>query len=278
MTIRTLLLTTVLLAAQIVSGQETKPSSRPAFEVASVRRNTSGPGGVFMRRLSGVGFEAGNVTPRDLILFAYDIQRSYVIGAPDWIGNERFDIVARAGASPQTTTPGSNVEMLMLRALIEDRFRLATHTETREMSVCTLVLARSDGRLGPQLRRSQIDCLTRPANPGGEPPADATPRPECSGRNGPGYTSASGRPISSFLFFLAGNVQRPVIDRTGLTGTWGFELTFNPDGVAGAPASPDDPRPSIFTALQEQLGLRLEPSTAPVPVLVIDRIDRPTEN
>jgi bla regulator protein blaR1 len=261
MPVRALLIAAVLTAAApLVSGQEApKPSSRPAFEVVSVRPNKSGPGPVFMRRLPGVGFEAGNVTPRDLFLFAYDIQRPYLVGLPGWAENERFDIVARVSS-------GGNVEMTMLRGLLEDRFRVVVHSETREMPVYALVLARPDGRLGPQLRRSQVDCVsTSPA------PPSASAQPQCPTRNGPGFTAAVGRPIPAFLFFLVGQVQRAVIDRTGLTGTWDLELQFNPD-------SPDDPRPSLFTALQEQLGLRLEPSTAPVPVLVIDRIERPTEN
>src|SRR4030095_5893624 len=92
-------------------------SSAVAFEVASVRPNKSGPGSTFMRRLPGVGFEAGNVTPRDLILFAYDIQRPYLIGRPGWPENERFDIVARVGAVPLASPAGSNVEWTMLRKL-----------------------------------------------------------------------------------------------------------------------------------------------------------------
>jgi bla regulator protein blaR1 len=249
-------------------------STTVGFEVASVRPNKSGPGSTFMRRLPGVGFEAGNVTPRDLILFAYDIQRPYLIGLPGWADNERFDIVARAGAVPQASPAGSSVDWTMVRKLLEDRFRLAVRTETREMQVYALVLARSDGRLGPQLRRSQVDCTPRSPAP---PSADGAGQPQCANRNGPGFTAAVGRPISSFLFFLTGQVQRAVIDRTGLTGAWDIELTFSPDGFAD-PATPQNSGPSLFTALQEQLGLRLEPSTGPVQVLVVDRIERPTEN
>ena len=223
-----------------------------------------------MRRLPGVGLEAGNVTPRDLILFAYDIQRPYLIGLPGWAENERFDIMARAGAGLQSPPAASNVEWLMLRKLLEDRFGLIVHPETREMQVYALV--RRDGQLGPQLRRSEVDC-TSPS-----PPANVAGQPRCTSRNGPGFTAAVGRPISAFLFFLTGQVQRAVIDRTGLTGTWDIELTFSPDGLAAPAATPQDSGASLFTALQEQLGLRLEPSTGPVQVLVIDRLDRPTEN
>ena len=268
-------------AALLVAGHTTggqgpagKPSSPVGFEVTSVRPNKSGPGSTFMRRLPGTGFEAGNVTPRDLILFAYDIQRPYLIGLPGWAENERFDIVARGGAVSQTPAAAGNVEWTMLRTLLEDRFRLAVRTETREMQVYALVLARRDGRLGPQLRRSQVDCTSTSPAP---PSANGGGQPQCTGRNGPGFTAAVGRPISAFLFFLTGQVQRAVIDRTGLTGTWDIDLTFSPDGLAAPATTPQD-GPSLFTALQEQLGLRLEPSTGPVQVLVVDRIERPTEN
>lgn len=280
MTFRVRLVVTaaLIVAGHASRGQEPagKPSSPVGFEVASVRPNKSGPGSTFMRRLPGVGFEAGNVTPRDLILFAYDIQRPYLIGLPGWAENERFDIVARAGAVPQASPNGSNVVWMMLRQLLEDRFRLAVRTETREMQVYALVLARRDGRLGPQLRRSQVDCTSTSPAP---PSANAGGQPQCTSRNGPGFTAAVGRPISAFLFFLTGQVRRAVIDRTGLTGTWDIDLTFSPDGGVAAPTTtPQDSGPSLFTALQEQLGLRLEPSTGPVQVLVIDRIERPTEN
>lgn len=109
------------------------------------------------------------------------------------------------------------------------------------------------------------------------PSASGGAQPQCVSRSGPAFTAAVGRPISAFLFFLTGQLQRAVMDRTGLTGTWDIDLTFSPDGLA-SPAPPQDSGPSLFTALQEQLGLRLEPSTGPVPVLVIDRIERPTEN
>jgi uncharacterized protein (TIGR03435 family) len=228
-----------------------------------------------MRRLPGIGFEAGNVTPRDLILFAYDLQRPYLIDLPGWAENERFDIVARAGGVAQTPSAGGNVEWLMLRKLLEDRFKLTAHAETREMQGYALVMARRDGRLGPQLRRSQVDCTSTPPVP---PAAKGGGQPQCARRNGPGFTAAVGQPISAFLFFLVGQVQRAVIDRTGLTGTWDIELTFSTDGTAAPATTPQDSGPSLFTALQEQLGLRLEPSIGPVQVLVIDRIERPTEN
>jgi uncharacterized protein (TIGR03435 family) len=192
-----------------------------------------------------------------------------LVGLPGWAEIERFDIVARAGAVPPAPPAASNLEMLMLRTLLEDRFALTVRRETREMQVYELVLARRDGRLGPQLRRSQFDCTPQPT---------VAAQPQCTRRNGPGLTAAVGQPVSAFLFFLTGQLQRAVIDRTGLTGTWDIELTFSPDGPGAPAATPQDSGASLFTALQEQLGLRLEPSTGPLQVLVVDRIDRPSDN
>ncbi|MGH9237252.1 MAG: TIGR03435 family protein [Vicinamibacterales bacterium] len=245
----------MIVVPPAVSGQQ---SSRLAFDVASVRPNKSGSTAVSMRRLGG-GFEAVNVTPRDLILVAFDVPRFAIADLPSWAESERFDVSARADAS-RPPAP-ANADMAMLRALLEDRFRLTVHTDMREMQVYALVMARRDGQPGPQLRRSTVDCQAAAAGAGSP----------CGGQNGPGFSKGVGRVISGFVLFLSSQVRRPVIDRTGLTGTWDIDLTFNPD-------SPDDPRPSLFTALQEQLGLRLEPSRAPVQVLVIDRIERPAEN
>ena len=258
-----LLSAAVLVTAPALMGQgpAASQSARMAFDVVSVRPNKSGSTSVSMRRLPGGGFEAGNVTPRDLILGAFDVPRFAIVGLPSWAERERFDISARVAASATGTPRAANADMLMLRTLLEDRFRLTAHTEMREMQVYALVMARPDGQPGSQLRRSTIDC--KPAAPGAASP--------CSGQNGPGFAKGVGREISAIVPFLASQVQRPVVDRTGLTGTWDMELTFNPD-------VPDDPRPSLFTALQEQLGLRLEPSRAPVQLFVIDRIERPSQN
>jgi uncharacterized protein (TIGR03435 family) len=243
------------------------------FEVTSVRPNKSGPGSTSMRRLPG-SFTATNVTLRDLILFAYGIQRYRLLGMPGWAQDERFDIAAKAGAEPITQPPtGPPVELLMQRTLLEERFGLAVHFETREMPIYALVLARADGRLGLQLTQSLTKCYA--VTQGAPAPVG---QPACSARSGNGFTTAVGFPMSSFPDYLAGQVQRTVVDRTGLTGTWDLELTFTPDGFAGQTPAQDTTGPSLFTALQEQLGLKLEASTGPVEVLVIDRAQRPTAN
>jgi uncharacterized protein (TIGR03435 family) len=154
---------------------------------------------------------------------------------------------------------------VLLRTLLEDRFKLKTHRETRQLFVYALVLDRKDGRLGPPLRRSVVDCVARSeaarvGTPGPAPPRD---RPACGVRFGAGALSASGFSLVNLAGTLSTNVGRVVLDRTGLTGDFDVELQWTPhrvplagDASANPALSPDGP--SIFTALQEQLGLRLE--------------------
>ena len=160
----------------------------------------------------------------------------------------------------------------MLRSLLEDRFRLSAHRETRDLPIYALVLARADGRLGPRLRQTTSDyCAKRfeAAGKGGDTPAP--PGSPVCGISGSGNELTAGAfPINEFARFLAGRSGRIVVDRTGLTGVWDFDLKWSPPNAP----NPDPDRPSIFTALQEQLGLRLDATTGPVEVLVIDRLER----
>ena len=263
--------------AAIVSAQEAPPM---AFEVASVKPNPAGPGSSFIRRQPGGNFQVSNMTVRDLITFAYQIQGFQLVGGPDWTRNDRFDIAAKAGRDlPPTGFGGTAPEMLMLRALLEERFGLAVRRETREMPIYALVMARDDGQPGPQLRRSQTDCaalMKKASAPGAAPiPQGDGGRPLCGLTGRTGMLMAGGFPISEFPRFLSGQVQRVVVDRTGLTGDWDFDLKFTPTQLTTNDA-PSTEASSLFTALQEQLGLKLESTRGPVEVLVIDRIEPPT--
>ena len=248
---------------------------RQSFEVASVKPNKSGETTSFLTPRPGGNFAVGNMTLRGLIMFAYGIQGFQLVGVPDWVATERFDITAKAAADvPPTPIGRTSPEALMLRSLLEDRFRLSAHRETRDLPIYALVLARADGRLGPQLRQTTSDYCARLLAAAGK--AGDTPIPPggpvCGMR--PGGTgneiTAGAIPMNEFARFLNVNVGRTVVDRTGLTGVWDFDLKWSPPNAP----TPDPDRPSIFTALQEQLGLRLDATTGPVEVLVIDRLER----
>jgi uncharacterized protein (TIGR03435 family) len=260
----------------------------PTFEVASVKPNKAREGRMMISMPPG-RFSATNVPLRLLIRQAYELEDFQIVGGPDWINSDRFDVEAKAEGDVGRTPPGSVGPMhLMLQSLLAERFRLKVRVETRELPIYTLVLSRADRKPGPQLRIAGEEC-TSVIVPGGMP---APPQPP----GGP--TGAAGRICPSLLgpFFISGRrmtmtqlstglstrVSRLVADRTGLNGEFDLDLTFTPDG---APA--DQPlrlngvdlalnAPSIFTALQEQLGLKLESQRGPVEVIVIDNVEPPT--
>ncbi|RPI54010.1 MAG: TIGR03435 family protein [Acidobacteria bacterium] len=174
----------------------------------------------------------------------------------------------------------------MLQDLLEDRFKLAAHRESREQAIYELTFARSDRALGPGLRPSTVDCAAfRPRGRGGPPPGPppAGERPQCGMRMAPWQIAAGGVSIGQLALVLSQSAQRMVVDRTGLTGNYDIDLTWTPDRLPqGAPPpgvqlpSIDPNGPSLFTALQEQLGPKLESERGPVEVLVIDHVERPT--
>ena len=269
------------------------PDPLPSFEVAAVRENRSGEGGQFIRRQPGGRFNATNMPVRALITFAYQLQPFQLEGGPDWVRSARYDIVAKAEGDPPPVPPGGPPDqmMLMLRRLLSERFKLALRKETREMPIYELVLARDDRRPGSQLRPSTVDCaaLAAARARGGSPPAPPGPGEPmpCSFRIGLGQMVGSGFPVSELARSLSNMVQRVVIDRTGLTGPYDFEVKFTPDasqmplgpvppGVNPPAIDPDGP--SLFTALQEQLGLKLEARRGPVEITIIDGIERPADD
>jgi bla regulator protein blaR1 len=268
---------------------------RPSFEVASVKQNKSGDGFIRFAPAPGGRFTATNVPLRELIRFAYQVQPFQIEGGPSWMTSDRFDIVAKAEGNFPPGQPGGPPGPLqqMMQSLLAERFKLVTHNETKQMPIYALVLARGDGKLGAQLRKSEVDCATLLAGRrGGGPPAPPQPgeRPVCGIRMGPGNIAGGGFPLSQLANSLSPFVQRIVIDRTGLTGNYDIELTYTPDqlpqggplGVPppGAPPLPPiDPNgPSIFTALQEQLGLKLDSQRGPVEMFVIDSVEHPSED
>jgi uncharacterized protein (TIGR03435 family) len=244
-----------------------------SFEVASVKPNKSGDQGGRTELQPGGRLRAVNVTVRQLLLRAYGVQDFQIVGGPGWVGSDRFDIDAKA---PQGEATAETMNV-MLRNLLVDRFKLTVHRETRDLPVYALVLARSDRRLGPKLAPSKVDCDAVAeeaiARGGAPPPVKAGEAPPCSiGFSGQGQMSVRSKPMADVVRVLSQLTQHVVVDRTGLAGGFDFDLSWSPDAAA------DQSGPSIFTAVQEQLGLKLDSQKAPLEALVIDRIEPPTEN
>jgi len=275
----------VLLLARLAvwSAAAVMAQTPPAFEVASVKPNKSGTTQANLNMLpNGVNFV--NLPLRAIIQFAYGInQPSKLSGVPDWAVTERYDIAARA-AGPVTL----DERRLMLRALLADRFKLVARREMREVSILALVLARSDGKLGKNLVESK-GCIA-PRNVAAQGAAEknvpaGAETPICGPKTGgAGRLILIGTPIQQLTTLLSLMLGRTVIDKTGLTGSYDMDLTYTPEqpipagvNIPGPAADPNGP--SIYTAVREQLGLKLESQRDQEEVLVIDHVERqPTEN
>lgn len=239
-----------------VTSAQTSP---PAFEVASVKVNDSGAGSSSTQQRPNGTFEAVNVRLTAMIAYGYDLRERQIVGGPDWIRNERFDVLAKA---PEDSR-GREIPA-MLRALLAERFRLVTRTQTIEQPIYALFFADRERQLGPEIKLSTRDCSLVQARPCGVNMS----------RDGRGTTmQAQAISMLELAGALTGSVDRVVADRTGMEGAFDVDLRFTQDGVAGGVAGDT---PSIFAALREQLGLKLEPARGPVEVLVIDSVERPT--
>ena len=271
----------VWLAAAIASASTYgQAPAGAAFEVASVKRNRSSDTRIRFE-MPPDSLTATNVPLRFAVRQAYRLPEARVLGGPSWVDTDRFDIVAKASAGAGKTSDDIRA---MLRTLLADRFGLLQHTEKREMAVYSLRLARADGQLGPNLRRSAIDCA-------GQGSRMVAGRVQCGILVSQAPASASlrggGSTIVEFVRLFGDFLDRPLLDETGLQGTFDFELQFAalrsalpgatvPGGLGAAPSADDIP--NIFTAVQEQLGLRLDPHAGVAEVLVIERVSEPTED
>lgn len=280
-----------------VSGQT---PARTEFEVASIKLNTSCGNG----RVGGGGPAPGRlslqcISVRGMIRAAYasfgsggtlNPSRLEVAGGPAWLDSDLYDLEAKAAsAAPLSQTAGP-----MLQALLEDRCKLKVHREAREAPVYSLTVAKSGAKLQASKEGS---CTPIDIDHMATRPAPGQPQPHYCGTGGArtnGTTSTAdwyGLSMAEFAGrMLQGQVDRPVIDKTGLTGRFDIHLEFTRDASSGpvtlngvvTPGEPapfaDGAGPSIFTAIQEQLGLKLSPDKGPVEVLVIDQVERPSEN
>lgn len=255
------------LNAQVVKHDGPKPQ----FEVATVRPNKSGESGASLGPRPGGRLIGTNQTARNLIRNAFNVQPYQLIGGPEWMDSDRFDINAKSAETDldekgMLTYPQF---MLRLQALLEDRFKMIAHWETRELPVYALVLT-TPGKLGPQLRAHTGDC----DRARGGPPPPGSPAANCGTRTNitpaGGKVTGIGIQMETFARNLSGGSGRYIVDKTGLMGSFDLELEFTPD------QSPDTTGPSLFTAMQEQLGLKLDTQRAPIEVVVIDKLERPT--
>jgi uncharacterized protein (TIGR03435 family) len=253
------------------------------FDVASIKPNVTPSDSAVNGSLNG-RFTATNASLRTLILRAYAIHESQLIGAPAWIATERFDIEARVETPPPN---GPYALMPLVRTLLSERFKLRTHTEMRELPAYVLTFARRDRRLGPQIRPTQADCSGTTQLTAAEVRAQARDGwPPCGMAFTVSFVDTSGAGLKTrlrrsaiamkdFATTLQTNVDRPVVDRTGLGGLFDIEYSF---AQPGSTAIADANQPLLLVALEEQLGLKLEAQRTEVPLLVIDSVDRLIEN
>jgi uncharacterized protein (TIGR03435 family) len=238
----------IMFAALAALGQT---EAQPAFEVASVKPNTSGSGSSHTSGTTGQ-LSITNRSLQELIQMAYSVQ-DFQIAGPDWLGSVKFDIVAKIPAGAR-----KDQNPARMQALLAERFHLAVHRESKEMPAYALVV----GKSGPKLQQVE---------PGGT-------NLNNNGNNNSRQIDADRVSMAALAETLARIVEHPVVDRTGLQGAYKLKLEYTtdnaksdgPDGAAG---------PSIYTALQEQLGLKLQTQKLPVEIIVVDRVERvPTEN
>lgn len=267
--------------------------SAQSFDAISIRTDTQSPFGQGIRGLQPGRFVAIGANVPEIAAIAFGVTRDRIVGGPDWVRSRRFNITATVSgeATRERVMP-------MLRQMLTDRFAMKSHREDRVMPVYAMTMARRDASFGPKLRRSGAECapVTPPSaeERGGLPPPPPPPPPppggsgmrplpereamlRCPSMFFPGGASARAVPISELTVLLTQFLDRPVVDRTNLTGEFDLDLVYQFElAPAGAGASASVP--SVFAAMQEQLGLRLEAARAPRDVIVIDSISPPTEN
>jgi bla regulator protein BlaR1 len=295
------------VAGPIVFGLMNAPQSRaespaavspaPAFEVASVKPNKSSDRGGRIMFGPGGRFVATNISVKGLIHIAYGVQDFQISGGPPWLGSDRYDIEAKAegpseGDIRNMSEEQRKLEMdrrrLMLQALLAERFKLTLHKESKEAPIYALVVAKN----GPKLKEATREELAPPPAPA-DPSDKPDPKREFKVKGQgigmrPGEVSGQAVKLSFLADVLSNQPElgRTVLDKTGLKGSYDFTLKWTAEGPQGpmfkgpgdAPPPPDPNGPSLFTALEEQLGLKLESQKGPVDLLVIDRVEKASEN
>jgi len=245
------LLVFALLATRLVQAQ----APAPAFEVATIKPSAPNfDGHVHINYPPGDRFSATNITLRALMQWAYAMPETQILGGPSWLSSTRFDIQAKADNGEQmkglSSEEANELKRRMVQALFADRFQLKVHEETRALPAYDLVLAKGGSKLQPSQSNGKSIGVGH------------------NNFHGAGLTTTL---IAQELSKIAGRV---VVDKTGLDGRYDLKLEWTPDDVVPSDTDP----PTLFTAIQEQLGLKLEPAKEPVPVLIIDHIEPPSPN
>lgn len=253
----------------------------PVFDVVSIKPNKSASGMVRVMSKPD-GYAATNVSLSSLIQRAYGVKEDQISGIPGWAESARFDIDAKVAGSdvPDLQKMKNEDRGLLLQPLLADRFKLTIHHETKVLPIYELVVAKG----GPKLKEATT----------GDKYSDGIKGPDGVSRAGmmmmrPGQFTGQGIPLASLANQLSQQLHRTVVDKTGLTGKYDFALQWTDDqsdsmfkGADGAPQraepAPDASGPSIFTALQEQVGLKLQSTKGPVETIVIDHVEMPSEN
>jgi uncharacterized protein (TIGR03435 family) len=256
----TIMIVTLISLVPAVLGGQTLPGL-PQFEVASIK--PADPA-ILQKsvNLRGGELKATSYSLKNLIQLGWDVRSFQVLGGPDWVDSDKYNVDAKPPAPLEIFRgEGQRQFRLMVQALLADRFKLTLHPETKEMRVYFLVVGRNGffGRPGSGLKRT----------------ADAV-GPGTSMRDGKGRLTATQIDMRMLAHDLGGELGVAVIDKTNLDGAFDITLEWNPDEDASAPASGSSP--SIFTAIQEQLGLKLDVGKGPVEILRVDRAERPSEN
>jgi uncharacterized protein (TIGR03435 family) len=253
-------ITQVVLLALFYVQAQTPPAGPLTFEVVSIKPSAPEVDGMYMRPQPG-GLRLEGATLKNLVEYAYDVRGFAISGGPAWVNSDRFDVDARVGGS--LGTPQQIRERI--KSLLSERFKLAVHTESKEQNVYYLIV----GKNGPKFHEAKPDSR------------------QMIRRRGASITGEAAG-IGMLVLNLANALERPVLDKTGLTGRYDFKLEWSldadrqPGSAAGtggeAPGPPEPSGPSLFAALREQLGLRLEAQKAPAETLVIDHVDHPSAN
>ena len=258
----------VLLCAAVVAGGAAMPAdslqaaapapcaaapARPAFDVVSIRPADANGSFGFSHTSDGLSI----ISPlRQIIQYAYNLRDFQLNGGPDWLANAAWRIDAKSDAPDQGLW---DKRMQELQSVLIDRFHFTCHMETKEMPVYDLVLAKGGSKLKASTAEKKHDSTS------------------LSGHAGTFHAAGTGVGAQRIAELLASSLDRLVVDKTGLTGTYDFTLDWASD-IGGQPTSEASSGPTMFTAVEEQLGLRLQPAKAPVPVMVIDHLEKPTEN